>query len=177
MKKLKPPETNTRILRTDHVNLLELAKTLHTKPGTMAGWLLEIYRKPGQPDEHAAGLVLLGIVIRHLDQLAQRLVNLNEFVIRERDLAEPKSTQYDYAEAFHQDLTRLRQRIDTEADLCQAIAAALAGNKLPADLLATLQAAEAWHNAGPDPDDEPLTKLLAYLVATRILYVPPTNAA
>jgi hypothetical protein len=179
MKKSKPPEINTRMPRADHEKLLELAKKLHIKPGVLAGWLLEIYRHPGQPgqpnqpDEHTAGLVLLSIVLRCLDQLAQRLVRLDGFIVGERDLAEPKSTQYLYAEDMHQDLTRLRKRLDTESDLCQAIAAMLIGNKLPADLLAALQAAEAIRAAGPDPDDEPLNKMLAYLVATRILYLPP----
>lgn len=192
MKKSKLPETHTRIPRTDQKKLLELAKKLNTKPGMLAGWLLEIYRHPGEPsqpgqpnpprqpskaDRHTAGLILLAGVLRHLDQLAQRLVRLDGLIVSERDLAEPDSTQHDRAEDMHQDLTRLRKRLENEGDLCQAIAAALLGNQLPADPLAALQAAEACYRAGPDPDDEPLNKLLSYLVATRILYIPPTTAS
>jgi len=168
MEKTNRSSVQSRIPRPELVKLAELAKKLHTKPGPLGSWMLEIYADPKKPDLNSAGLHSLNLAAKYLGQLAQRLTAFDQFVMREWEIAGPDASQKHNALRKHQELTKLLETIYAEADLCQGIAASLVCG-LPEEVLPDFETAKKILASGPSAVDSELQKMMAYLIALHIL--------
>jgi hypothetical protein len=160
--------------RQRHKHLREAAHLLHTKPGVLAGWLLEL--GGGRSiDMKAATLQGLLVTANEVQQLTQRFLSWWRALQKARlQFAEDKPEAGRVASLLGMVGPPLKRSL-VSLELCQGVAAANAKD-LPLDLQQDIAAANATlHEVLSFPDGDNARAIAEYLIALGILHVPRTK--